>query len=68
MKIKITGKSARLLNDGEIIRPGVEYDLDETVAAKLIADGHAVAVESAPEETPVAEVETEPVQPTRRRK
>lgn len=44
MKVKITGKSARLLDDGELVRPCVEYDLDDTVAAKLIHDGHAVAV------------------------
>lgn len=68
MKVKITGKSARLLDDGEIVRPGLEYDLDAGVAAKLIEAGHAVAVvDSAPEETPVAEIEPA-TQPPRRKK
>lgn len=60
MKVKITGKSARLLDDGEIVRPGIEYDLDDTVAAKIIADGHADAVA----EVAVTESVPEPVETT----
>lgn len=60
MKVKIEGKSARLLDDGEIVRPGREYDLDDAVANTLIKNGHASPVVTVAKPDPIETASPEP--------